>query len=162
MTDDEKVHRSIPGNHTVTVGNEDVRNINLIAINPIKIVDITARIMASHNDFYKSLRIVMYKRGASDSPVFSQKVASPLNPKASFNPGIMVYFPRIPLDGKSYVVELQSTLSDKTYSYKLPSFSFVADKCSVYMKLEFNPEVRATEADLNQNSIGEKLQYLLI
>ncbi|KAH8306904.1 hypothetical protein KR044_000535 [Drosophila immigrans] len=162
VTDDDKVHRSIPNSHTVTVGNEDVRNINLIAINPIKIVDITARIFASHNDFYKTLRIVMYKRGSSDSPVFSQKVASPLNPKASFNPGIMVYFPRIPLDGKSYVVELQSTLSDKTYSYKLPSFSFVADKVSVYMKLEFNPEVRATEADLNQNSIGALVLIALV
>ncbi|XP_034104568.1 nodal modulator 3 [Drosophila albomicans] len=162
VTDDEKVHRSIPASHTVTVGNEDVRNINLIAINPIKIVDITARIFASHNDFYKTLRIVMYKRGSSDSPVFSQKVASPLNPKSSINPGIMVYFPRIPLDGKSYVVELQSTLSDKTYSYKLPSFSFVADKVSVYMKLEFNPEVRATEADLNQNSIGALVLIALV
>ncbi|EDW61622.1 BOS complex subunit NOMO1 [Drosophila virilis] len=162
VTDDEKVDRSIPENHTITVGNEDVRNINLIAINPIKIVDITARIVASHNDFYKTLRIVMYRHGASDSPVFSQRVASPLNPKASFNPGIMVYFPRIPRDGKSYVVELQSTLSDKTYSYKLPSFSFVADRCSVYTKLEFNAEVRATEADLNQNSISALVLIALV
>ncbi|EDW08984.1 nodal modulator 3 [Drosophila mojavensis] len=162
VTDDDKVYRSIPKNHTVTVANEDVRNINLIAVNPIKIVDITARIMASHNDFYKTLRIVMYKQGASDSPVFSQRVASPLNPKSSYNPGIMVYFPRIPRDGKTYVVELQSTLSEKTYSYKLPSFTFVADRCSVYVKLDFNAEVRSTDADLNQNSISALVLIALV
>ncbi|ALC41537.1 CG1371 [Drosophila busckii] len=162
LPDDDKVHRSIPSERTVTVANDDVRDVNLIAINPIKIVDITARIMASQNDFYKTLRIVMYKRGASDSPVYSQRVATPLNPKGSFNPGIMVYFPRIPLDGQSYVVELQSTLSDKTYTYKLPSHSFVANKCSVYMYLEFKPEVRASEADLNQNSISALVLIALV
>ncbi|EDW02305.1 GH19965 [Drosophila grimshawi] len=162
VTDDERVQRSIPERHTVSVANEDVRNINLIAINPIKIVDITARIMASQNDYYKTLRIVMYRHGASDSPVFSQRISTPLNPKSSFNPGIMVYFPRIPRDGKSYVVELQSTLSDKTYIFKLPSFSFVADRSSVYVKLEFNPEVRATEADLNQNSISALVLIALV
>ncbi|KAH8394787.1 hypothetical protein KR222_006026 [Zaprionus bogoriensis] len=162
VTDDEKVARSIPENHSVTVGNEDVRDINLIAMNPIKIVDITARIMTSHNDFYKSLRIVMYRKGAHDSPVYSQRVASPLNPKASFNPGIMVYFPRIPLDGKTYVIELQSTLSEKTYSYKLPSYTFVANRTSVYARFDFKPEVRTTEADLNQNSIGALVLIALV
>lgn len=162
VTDDDKVARSIPDNHTVTVANDDVRNINLIAMSPIKIVDVTARIMTSHNDFYKTLRIVMYRKGASDSPIFSQRVASPLNPKANFNPGIMVYFPRIPLDGKTYVVELQSTLSEKTYSYKLPSQTIVADRNSIYVKFDFNPEVRATEADLNQNSISALVLIALV
>ncbi|XP_030379787.1 nodal modulator 3 [Scaptodrosophila lebanonensis] len=159
---DPNVDRSIPPKHTISVGNADVRDVNLIAINPIKIVDVTARITAALNEHYKTLRIVMYRRGQSDSPVFSQRVPSPLNPKSSFNPGIMVYFPRIPRDGKSYVVELQSTLSEKTYSYKLPSFSFVADRCSVFVQLEFKPEVRTAEADLNQNSISALVLIALV
>ncbi|XP_037715151.1 nodal modulator 3 [Drosophila subpulchrella] len=154
VPDKENVERSIPGQHTVKVGSEDVRDINLVAISPLKIVDITARVTATLNDHYKTLRIVMYRKGNSDSPVFSQRVGTPVNPKARLNPGITVYFPRIPLDGKSYVVELQSTLSDKTYTYKLPSSTFVADRGSVFIQLEFQPEVRAAEADLNQNSIS--------
>nr|NP_610551.1 uncharacterized protein Dmel_CG1371 [Drosophila melanogaster]AAF58849.1 uncharacterized protein Dmel_CG1371 [Drosophila melanogaster]AOQ13933.1 CG1371-PA [synthetic construct] len=162
VPDKEIVERSIPAQHTVKVANEDVRDINLVAISPLKIVDITARVTATLNEHYKTLRIVMYRKGNSDSPVFSQRVGTPVNPKARLNPGITVFFPRIPLDGKSYVVELQSTLSDKTYTYKLPSTTFVADRGSVFVELEFKPEVRAAEADLNQNSISALVLIALV
>nr|AAL25520.1 SD07707p [Drosophila melanogaster] len=162
VPDKEIVERSIPAQHTVKVANEDVRDINLVAISPLKIVDITASVTATLNEHYKTLRIVMYRKGNSDSPVFSQRVGTPVNPKARLNPGITVFFPRIPLDGKSYVVELQSTLSDKTYTYKLPSTTFVADRGSVFVELEFKPEVRAAEADLNQNSISALVLIALV
>jgi len=162
VPDKEIVERSIPAQHTVKVANEDVRDINLVAISPLKIVDITARVTATLNEHYKTLRIVMYRKGNSDSPVFSQRVGTPVNPKARLNPGITVFFPRIPLDGKSYVVELQSTLSDKTYTYKLPSTTFVADRGSVFVEFEFKPEVRAAEADLNQNSISALVLIALV
>ncbi|KMY92670.1 nodal modulator 3 [Drosophila simulans] len=162
VPDKEIVERSIPAQHTVKVASEDVRDINLVAISPLKIVDITARVTATLNEHYKTLRIVMYRKGNSDSPVFSQRVGTPVNPKARLNPGITVFFPRIPLDGKSYVVELQSTLSDKTYTYKLPSTTFVADRGSVFVELEFKPEVRAAEADLNQNSISALVLIALV
>ncbi|XP_033153069.1 nodal modulator 3 [Drosophila mauritiana] len=162
VPDKEIVERSIPAQHTVKVASEDVRDINLVAISPLKIVDITGRVTATLNEHYKTLRIVMYRKGNSDSPVFSQRVGTPVNPKARLNPGITVFFPRIPLDGKSYVVELQSTLSDKTYTYKLPSTTFVADRGSVFVELEFKPEVRAAEADLNQNSISALVLIALV
>ncbi|XP_023031722.1 nodal modulator 3 [Drosophila willistoni] len=162
VPDDENVERSIPAQQTVQVAHEDVRDINLIAINPVKIVDVTARVTAAQNDQYKTLRIVMYRKGSADSPLFSQRVGTPINPKSKKNPGMNVYFPRIPLDGKSYVVELQSTLSDKTYSYKLPSATFTADKSSIFISLEFKPEVRTAEADLNQNSISALVLIALV
>ncbi|KAH8252554.1 hypothetical protein KR032_000575 [Drosophila birchii] len=162
VPDKDSVERSIPAQHTVKVASEDVRDINLVAISPLKIVDITARVTATLNEHYKTLRIVMYRKGNSDSPVFSQRVGTPVNPKAKLNPGITVFFPRIPLDGKSYVVELQSTLSDKTYTYKLPSATFVADRGSVFIQLDFKPEVRAAEADLNQNSISALVLIALV
>ncbi|EDW47202.1 nodal modulator 3 [Drosophila sechellia] len=162
VPDKEIVERCIPAQHTVKVASEDVRDINLVAISPLKIVDITARVTATLNEHYKTLRIVMYRKGNSDSPVFSQRVGTPVNPKARLNPGITVFFPRIPLDGKSYVVELLSTLSDKTYTYKLPSTTFVADRGSVFVELEFKPEVRVAEADLNQNSISALVLIALV
>ncbi|XP_034651028.1 nodal modulator 3 [Drosophila subobscura] len=162
VPDSDKVERSLPLEHEVSVGHEDVRDINLVAMSPLKIVDITARVTATLNEHYKSLRIVMYRRGNSDSPVFSQRVGTPVNPKARLNPGMTIFFPRIPLDGKSYIVELQSTLSDKTYTYKLPSASFVADRGSVFIQLDFKPEVRAAETDLNQNSISALVLIALV
>ncbi|XP_036332168.1 nodal modulator 1 isoform X1 [Rhagoletis pomonella] len=156
------VARSIPDSRTVHIEQSDVRGVNLIAISPISFVDVVARVTATLNDHYKTLRIVMYRKGTSDSPLHSQRVETPLNPKSNYNPGVMVFFPRIPLDGKSYVVELKSTLSDNTFTYLLPSETFVADTSSVFVELDFKPEVRAAEADLNQNSISALILVALV
>ncbi|XP_067633039.1 BOS complex subunit NOMO1 [Eurosta solidaginis] len=156
------VERSIPETRTVKVEQKDLHGVNLVAISPFTFVDVVARVTATLNDHYKTLRIVMYRKGASDSPIYSQRVETPLNPKSSYNPGIMIFFPRIPLDSKNYVVELKSTLSDKTYTYALPSETFVADTSSVFVELDFKPEVRTAEADLNQNSISALILVALI
>lgn len=148
------VDRSIPASKLINVEQNDVNNVNLIAISPLGFVDVIASIMTSHNDYYKSLRIQLYKKGSSDSPVYSQRVESPLNVKSKINPGIMVFFPRIPLDGKTYVVEVTTSLSDKNYKYSLPLTQFIANTSSVFIELEFKPTVRTSDSDLNQNSIS--------
>ncbi|XP_073846910.1 BOS complex subunit NOMO1 [Musca autumnalis] len=161
-TPGNNVDRSIPQTRTVKIGTDDVEGVNFLAISPITFVDVTARVMASSNDFYKTLRVVMYRKGAYDSPVYSQRLDTPLNPKSRYNPGIMVFFPRIPLDGKTYIVELRSTLSDKTYTYSIRSEQFVADTPSVYIELDFKPEVKSFESDLNQNSISALVLVALV
>ncbi|CAD7014627.1 nodal modulator 3 [Ceratitis capitata] len=159
---DANVARSIPNSREVKVEQSDVRGVDLIAISSITFVDVVARVTATLNEHYKTFRIVMYRKGASDSPIYSQRVETPLNLKSNVNPGIMVFFPRIPLDGKSYVVELKSTLSDKTYTYILPSETFVANTSSVFLELDFKPNVRTVEADMNQNSISALILVALV
>lgn len=161
-TPGNNVDRSIPNTRVVQIVSTDVHGVNFLAISPITFVDVTARVTASSNDFYKTLRVIMYRKGAYDSPVYSQRLDTPLNPKSRYNPGIMVFFPRIPLDGKTYVVELRSTLSDKTYTYSVRSEQFTADTPSVYVELDFKPEVKSYEADLNQNSISALVLVALV
>lgn len=156
------VDRSLPAQRVIEIANEDKHNANFLAISPLKFVDVTARITAASNDLYKTLRLVMYRKGSYDSPVYSQRVETPLDPKSRFNPGIMVFFPRIPLDGKTYVVELRSSLTDKTYTYSVPTQQFVADTGSVYVELDFTPEVKSYESDLNQNSISALILVALV
>lgn len=150
------VDRTIPAEHQVTVNKEDVHNIDIVAISPISYVDVIARINAASNEHYKTLRVQLYKKevGPSDNPIYSQRVESPLNVKSRVNPGIMVFFPRIPFDGKTYVVELTTTLSDKNYRYTLPVQTFEANRSTIYLELDFKPEIRLSEGDLNQNSIS--------
>lgn len=150
------VDRTIPAEHQVTVNKDDVQNINIVAISPISYVDVIARINAASNEHYKTLRVQLYKKevGPSDNPIYSQRVESPLNVKSRVNPGIMVFFPRIPFDGKTYVVELTTTLSDKNFRYTLPVQSFEANRSTVFLELDFKPEIRLNEGDLNQNSIS--------
>lgn len=159
---DSNIARSIPETRIVEIAKTDIRGVNLIAISPITFVDVIVRVCATLNDHYKTFRIFMYRKGASDSPIYSQRVETPLNTKSNFNPGIMVFLPRIPLDGKSYIVELKSTLSDKTYSYILPMETFVADTSSIFIEMNFKPEIRTAEADLNQNSISALILVALV
>uniref|UniRef100_A0A1Q3G441 Putative metalloproteinase-related collagenase pm5 n=1 Tax=Culex tarsalis TaxID=7177 RepID=A0A1Q3G441_CULTA len=147
------VDRSIPKEKVVKVESGDIRDVNMIAISPLAFVDVTVRVLASENDFYKTLKIFLYKKG-SDSPVHSQRIESPLNPKSKVNPGIMVFFPRIPFDQKSYYIELTSTLSDKNYKYNLPTIEFTANASSYFTEVHFRPELRTAEGDLNQNSLS--------
>uniref|UniRef100_A0A182PTN5 SD-repeat containing protein B domain-containing protein n=1 Tax=Anopheles epiroticus TaxID=199890 RepID=A0A182PTN5_9DIPT len=155
------VDRSIPRERVVTIEKADTRDVNLIAISPLAFVDVTVRVVASQNDHYKTLKIAMYRKG-SDSPVHTQRIESPLNPKSKVNPGIMVFFPRIPFDGKSYHIELTSTLSEKNYRYSISSVSFVANTSSFYAELPFAPELRTAEGDLNQSSLSAIVLIALI
>uniref|UniRef100_A0A182MWU7 SD-repeat containing protein B domain-containing protein n=1 Tax=Anopheles culicifacies TaxID=139723 RepID=A0A182MWU7_9DIPT len=155
------IDRSIPRERVVSIEKADTRDVNLIAISPLAFVDVTVRVVASQNDYYKTLKIALYKKG-SDSPVHTQRIESPLNPKSKINPGIMVFFPRIPFDGKSYHIELTSSLSEKNYRYSLSSVSFVANTSSFYAELPFAPELRTAEGDLNQSSLSAIVLIALI
>lgn len=155
------VDRSIPKEKLIQVEKGDIRDVNMIAISPLAFVDVTVRVLASENDHYKTLKIFLYKKG-SDSPVHSQKVESPLNPKSKVNPGIMVFFPRIPFDGKTYYIELSSTLSEKNYKYSLPSVQFTTNTSSFFAELHFRPELRSAEGDLNQNSLSAIILIFIV
>lgn len=152
---DASVERTIPTTQRVSIEHDDQTGVNFIAIAPIGAVDVTARVFATANEHYKSLRVQLYRKGNSDSPIYSQRVEAPL--KARGNPGLLVFFPSIPYDGQTYYVELTTTLSDKNFRYKLPVQSFVSNRSSVFVELDFMPEPRSTDGDLNQNSMSALL-----
>lgn len=158
------VDRTVPIERKVTVTKDDVHSVNIIAISPLTYVDVITRVYAGTNEHYKTLRVQLYKKddGSSDTPIHSLRVESPLNVKSRVNPGIMVFFPRVPFDGKTYVVELTSTLSDKNFKYTVPSQSFQANRSTIYVELHFDPEIRLNENDLNQNSISALILLGLI
>ncbi|XP_055531777.1 BOS complex subunit NOMO1 [Wyeomyia smithii] len=147
------VDRSIPKEKLINIEKGDIRDVNMIAISPLTFVDVTVRVLASENDYYKTLKIFLYKKG-SDSPVHTQRIESPLNPKGKVNPGIMVFFPRIPFDSKTYYIELTTSLSDKNYKFTLPTVQFTANTSSYFTEMYFRPELRTAESDLNQNSLS--------
>ncbi|KAG4073983.1 hypothetical protein HA402_014188 [Bradysia odoriphaga] len=74
----------------------------------------------------------------------------------------MVFFPRIPFDGNTYFVELTTTLSDKHFKYDLSVQSFLSNRSSVFIEMEFAPEVRTSENELSQNSLSALLLVGLI
>lgn len=57
------VDRSIPTEKWVDVGTEDIQGVNFIGVSPLTYVDVIARVVASENDYYKTLKIALYKKG---------------------------------------------------------------------------------------------------
>lgn len=148
------VDRTVPSAHTVTIERGDVHNINIIALNPLSHTDVIARVTASSLDYYKSLSVQMYKKGNPDNPIYSHRVEAPFAAKADPSAGAMIFFPRIPFDGRTYVVELTTTLSDKSFAYVLPSEEFDANRSTIYVDLNFEPEIHFNEHELNENSFS--------
>lgn len=147
------VDRTVPAVRKITVAEQDIHNINMIAISPLNYIDVIARVTAS-NDYFKSLRILMYKKGNLDNPLYSQRVEQPITAKNRINPGSLVFFPRVPFDGQSYVVELTSTLSDKHFKYSLHVEQFVANRSTVFLEFDFSPEIRLSESEFSENSFS--------
>lgn len=156
------VDRTVPTVHTITVANSDTRNVNIIALNPLSHTDVVARVTASNIDYYKSLSVQMFKKGQSDSPIYSYRVEAPLSSKANADAGAMIFFPRIPFDGRTYVVELTTTLSDKSFVYVLPSEQFEANHSTIYIDLNFTPEIHFNENELSENSFSAIILLALI
>lgn len=148
------IDRTIPTERVIQVATNDVANVNMIAISPLGFIDVATRVKASSIDHYKSLRLSLYMRGSNDNPVYNGRLEQPLASKSKTNPGVMVFFPRIPFNGKEYIIELTTTLSKSNHKYEIPLFEFVANRSSVFHEFEFTPEVKAAEPELNQNSIA--------
>lgn len=148
------VDRTVPSVHTIKIDRDDVKNVNIIALNPLSHTDVIARVTASNIDYYKSLSVQMFKKGNAESPIYSHRVEAPASGKTNPEAGAMIFFPRIPFDGRAYVVELTSTLSDKSFAYTLPSEQFDANQSTIYIDLNFTPEIHFNESELNENSFS--------
>lgn len=149
------VDRSLPSERQIHVETVDTQNVNFIAINPINICDVIVKIKSKVNDHYKTLKIQMYKRESPDNPIYSQRIENLMLPKSKHNDDILVFLPRINANDyqKTFFIELTTSLSDKSYSYKLPQLQFTANTTNIYFEVDFNPVVLRTETELNKNSL---------
>lgn len=146
------VDRSIPTEKRVDVGFEDIEGVNFIAMAPINTVDVIVRVLASENDYYRTLKVSLYAKN-SDSAIYTEKVPSPLQPKLKINPGIMLYPPKLPLNHQQYYFEVTTTLSDKQYKYNLPLIEFTTNQTNFFFEIPFEPQIITGDNEINSNSL---------
>lgn len=158
------VDRSLPSERQIHVETVDTQNVNFIAINPINICDVIVKIKSKVNDHYKTLKIQMFKRESPDNPIYSQRIENLMLPKSKHNDDILVFLPRINANDyqKAFFIELTTTLSDKSYNYKLPQLQFTANTTNIYFEVDFNPVVLRTETELNKNSLVALVLIFLV
>ncbi|KAG5674083.1 hypothetical protein PVAND_004070 [Polypedilum vanderplanki] len=158
------VDRSLPAERKIHVETIDTQNVNFIAINPINICDVIVKIRSKTNDYYKTLKLQLFKRDSPDSPVYSQRIENLMMPKSKHNDDIMVFLPRITSSDfhKTYFIELTTTLSEKNYNYKLPTLQFTANTSNIYFEVDFNPQLRQPESELNKSSLVALVLIFLV
>lgn len=148
------VDRTVPFIRRITVSNQDIHNINMVAISPLNYIDVIIRVTTSNSDYFKSLRVQLFKKGNLENPLYSQRIEQPITTTDRINSGSLVFLPRVPFDGKSYIVELASTLSEKHFKYALPTEQFEANRSTIYLELNFSPEIRLNANEFSENSFS--------
>lgn len=149
------VDRTMPKENEIIVKTEDTLNVNFVAISQMKISDVIIKIRSKSIENYKTLKMQLFKKESPDTPVYSQRIENLLMSKSkSFN-NVMVFLPRISAAdfGKSYFIELTTTLSEKSFNFKLPNIEFIANG-SQYFEIDFIPKPISSESELNINSFA--------
>lgn len=148
------VERSMPKENEISVKADDTLNINFVAINQMKMSDVIIKIFSKSIENYRTLKIQLFKKESPDKLIYSQRIENFLMSKSKSVNNVMVFFPRISaVDfGINYFIELTTTLSDKSFDFKLPNIEFVANG-SQFFEINFTPNPISTESELNINSI---------
>lgn len=157
--------RSLPSEKSIHVETIDTQNVNFIAINPINICDVIVKIKSKTNDYYKTLKLQMFKKESPDSAIFTQRIENLMIPKIKHNDDIMVFLPRINANDykKVFFIEITTTLSEKNYNFKLPQLQFTANTTNIYFEVDFNPVLKSqTETELNKNSLVALILIFLV
>lgn len=123
---------------------KDIENLRLIAIQPHQLTDVNVLVRSANVDHYKTLRLKLSPEESPGSPVFSTKLES--GGSQHLNPGHMYVMPRLQPDNKTYILQLESTLSKLTHNYdeeivyfnsdgkfKHFTFNFVAKVSRIYL-----------------------------
>ncbi|XP_067008353.2 BOS complex subunit NOMO1 [Anabrus simplex] len=145
--------RSTPDGITVKAVDGDISGLKLIVFYPLTQMDLTARVETTSPDHLRSLRAKLCREDSPDSPVHIIKLDGYAGkPPARGSRNAMVLFPSIPLDGRSYFLQLESSLSRATHSYTTHAVHFRANSSFKHIRLSFKPEPKIIEQDLGHSS----------
>lgn len=132
----QRILRSIPEKEVITIGSEDLSDVHIIVIRATGEFGLSGNVITD-TEYLQSLRVNLYLEGHQDSPVHTIILGS-----SSF-----FYFPMLPADGRSYVLELESHLSSHSHTYTLPSTSFTTSGHHEHITFEFKPTLKSTEVE---------------
>ncbi|KAL0902013.1 hypothetical protein ABMA27_007142 [Loxostege sticticalis] len=132
--------------------NKDIVDVRLIAIQPTQVTDAHVVVRTPSPDHYKTLRLTLALEASPHTPLYSVKL-DPAGYGPHSNPGLAYVLPRLPADHKSYVLQLESSLSKATHVYEETAVYFNSDGSFKSFNLEFLPKVKTSEQELRQTSL---------
>uniref|UniRef100_A0A4X1VNN6 Nodal modulator 1 n=1 Tax=Sus scrofa TaxID=9823 RepID=A0A4X1VNN6_PIG len=137
----DHIERALPHHRVITVGNNDIDDVNIIVFRQINQFDLSGNVITS-SEYLPTLWVKLYKSDNLDNPIQT----------VSLGQSLFFHFPPLLRDGQNYVVLLDSTLPKSQYDYVLPQVTFTAAGYHKHITLIFNPARKLPEQDIAQGS----------
>ncbi|KAJ0182838.1 hypothetical protein K1T71_002207 [Dendrolimus kikuchii] len=147
-----KTSPNTTGLSCLVVAQRDVEGVRLVAVQPQQTTDAAALVHAPSLDHYRSLRLTLAPEAAPHTPIYSTKL-DPAGYSQTMNPGLMYTLPRLPADNKTYILQLESTLSKASHAYEEQVHYFTSDGHFKFFHIQFSPKVKSSEQELRQTSL---------
>uniref|UniRef100_A0A146KZQ6 Nodal modulator 1 n=1 Tax=Lygus hesperus TaxID=30085 RepID=A0A146KZQ6_LYGHE len=140
-------------NVTIKVSKSDVSGLKLYALRPSTRVDVMVYVLADRSEDLKTLRLRLTRE---DSPELAVSVIKLSEYKASSSgyvlTSVMIALPPLPADGRSYVLQLESSLPLGTHEYTNRPVHFKATGSLKVFRMSFSPNLKSRDPELSQSS----------
>ncbi|KAI0209330.1 Nodal modulator 2 [Lamellibrachia satsuma] len=137
----QHIERSAPREKKLKITTSDVTGVHIIAFRQMKQLDLSGNVVTTP-EFLPSVKVILYNEKNLDSPLHT----------VTLGPSSFFYLPSLIMDGQTYMVQLDSTLSKSVYKYTVAEVSFVANTSYKHFTFQFQPKRKSVEQELNTGS----------
>ena len=132
----KSIQRTLPESRLIQMEASDMSGLRFAVIKSINQADVAVSVSVREPEHLKTIKLNLYREDQPDAILHSIKMdSSPL-----------VILPVLPMDGRRYFLQLESTLSRQGYDYHKAEVSFAADTAIQHVSLQFQPRRKALEA----------------
>ncbi|XP_070547557.1 BOS complex subunit NOMO1-like [Ptychodera flava] len=135
------LERSAPVSKMIKVENQDISNIRIIVFRKFNQFEIGGNVITAV-EYLPSLKVLLYSEDNLDAALHTLSLSN-----TNF-----FQFPTLPMDGKKYLIKLDSTLAKSSFDYSLPEVSFTTNGYHKHVTMKFEPQRRSLDQDLAQGS----------
>ncbi|KAJ8945589.1 hypothetical protein NQ314_009109 [Rhamnusium bicolor] len=153
VDDKHIVERTAPEFIEINNINRDINNLKLIVFRPATQMDVLVKVYADNIEHYKSLKVKLTREAGSSVVVHTAKVdISAMKLTKDINPGVLLHIPPLPIDERSYSIQLESNLV-QNIKWKPQIVHFNANTSFKFIELDFNVKSSISEQPIKQTSI---------
>ncbi|KFM75821.1 Nodal modulator 3, partial [Stegodyphus mimosarum] len=142
MDVNQHIERATPKEIKLKVTQGDITGVRLIVFRYYGQMDVSGNVLTSQ-EYLQTLKVRLYREDAPDQIVHSISLG-----QSSF-----FYLPSMPIDNRTYVLQLESSLSTNAYFFEQPSVTFCANTSFYHFTFSFSPRMKSVEQEVTQGSV---------
>lgn len=124
----------------------------MIVYRPLQNADVLVKVYTENAEHYKTLRVKVTRETPTSFILHTTKVDVSNLKLSDENQGILVHLPSVPLDGKLYTIQIESTLSQYNKE-KAPIHYFTSNSSFQFADLSFKIKSSNIEEQIKQTSV---------